>query len=259
MTATAGRVRRFTLPASALLLVAAAGWVALLVLARRMGSMPGTMGLGLAAFVALWALMMAAMMLPTVAPFAALYTRTFTGHRGARTGLLAGGYLVVWTAAALPAYGLAWVAERVVSGWPVAATVLAVGIFAVCGIYQLSPLKDRCLAHCRSPLGLAFKYGGYLGRWRDLRVGLHHGGYCLGCCWGLMTVLVAVGLMNLPVMVVLVAAVLAEKYWVWGVRFSRILGVVALLLSVVVVVRPELAPGLHPGPDMIDGSGASGM
>jgi predicted metal-binding membrane protein len=91
-----------------------------------MGSMPGTKGLGAGSFVAVWAMMMAAMILPSVAPFASLYSRTFIGARGSRLGAFASGYLIVWTLAALPAYGLAWLASRLAGGHPTAATVLAV-------------------------------------------------------------------------------------------------------------------------------------
>jgi predicted metal-binding membrane protein len=210
-----------------------------------MGSMPGTMGLGVGSFLALWALMMTAMMLPSVAPFASLYTRSFGDDRGTRLAAFASGYLIVWTLAGLPAYGLAWLASRLVGDHPTAATVLAVGIFVACGAYQLTPLKDRCLAYCRSPLGFVLKYGAYRGRSRDLKVGLHHGAFCLACCWGLMALLVAFGLMNLLAMVVLAGAVLVEKTWTWGPRFSRALGVAALALAIAVVFEPGLAPGLH--------------
>ena len=131
-----------------------------------MGSMPGTMGLGAGSFAAVWALMMAAMMLPSVAPFASLYSRTFTGAYGARLAAFASGYLIVWTMAALPAYGLAWLASRLAGGHPAAATVLAAAIFAACGAYQLTPVKERCLARCRSPLGFMLKLGAYRGRTR---------------------------------------------------------------------------------------------
>jgi len=94
------------------------------------------------------------------------------------------------------AYGLAWLAGWLTGKHPGAAHILAVATFAACGVYQLSRLKDRCLAHCRSPLGLLLHYGSYRGKLRDLRAGVHHGAYCLGCCWGLMVILVAVGVMN---------------------------------------------------------------
>jgi predicted metal-binding membrane protein len=245
VSSTAPSLRQLTPPASLLLVTAAGAWVGIVVVARHMGSMPGTMGLGVGSFVAVWALMMAAMMLPSVAPFASLYTRSFGDDRGPRLAAFASGYLMAWTVAALPAYGLAWLADRLVGHHPTAATVLAVAIFATCGAYQLTALKDRCLAHCRSPLGFVLKYGAYRGRTRDVRVGLHHGAFCLACCWALMALLVAFGLMNLLAMVVLAGAVLVEKTWTSGPRFGRVLGVAALVLAIAVVFEPGLAPGLH--------------
>lgn len=241
--------RQLSGPASILLIVSAAAWLGVVAFARGMNDMPGTMGLPFLEFAAVWALMMTAMMLPTIAPFAALYTRTLTDHRGRRILELAGGYLLVWTAAAVPAYALAWLAETLVSTRPAAATALAATIFAAAGVYQLTPIKDRCLARCRSPLAFLLSYGSYRGRLRDLRVGFSHGAFCLACCWALMTVLVAVGLMNLLAMVVLAAVVLAEKTSTWGPLLTRAIGIVALVLAVAVVVRPTLATGLQPMPD----------
>ena len=245
LTSTAPSLRQLTPQASFLLVAAAGAWAGVAVLARGMGAMPGTMGLGIGSFVAVWMLMMSAMMLPSVAPFASLYMRTFEDRHGLRVGGFASGYLVIWTLAALPAFGLAWLAGRLAQGHPATATALAAAIFAACGIYQLTPAKDRCLAHCRSPLGFVLKLGGYRGRTRDLRVGLYHGVFCLGCCWALMALLVAFGLMNVLAMVVLAVAVLVEKTWAWGHLFSRGLGVAALLLAVAVVFEPALASGLH--------------
>jgi predicted metal-binding membrane protein len=239
-------LRDLTLQSSLLLLGATAAWTGVVVIARQMGPMPGTMGLDIWTFVAVWALMMAAMMLPSVTPFASLYTRTFTANRGFRLLTLTFGYLAVWTLAAFPAYGLARVADRAVGKHPTASTALAVAIFGACGIYQLTPLKDRCLARCRSPLGFVLKFGSYRGRTRDLRVGLYHGWSCLACCWALMALLVAFGLMNLIAMVVLAAVVLVEKTGPWGRRVSQVLGVAALALAVIVVFQPHFAPGLQP-------------
>jgi predicted metal-binding membrane protein len=237
--------RRLT-PSVTIILVAAAGaWAGVAMVARHMGSMPGTMGLGINAFAAVWALMMAAMMLPSVTPFALLYSRTLPDRRARRLAAFACGYLIVWALAALPAYGLAWLAGRLVDGHADAATVLAVAVFAACGVYQLTPLKHRCLTRCRSPLGFVLKLGGYRGRTRDLRAGLYHGAFCLACCWALMALLIAFGLMNVIAMVVLAGVVLTEKTWVWGPHFSRVLGVVALGLAVTAVFVPGLAPGLQ--------------
>jgi predicted metal-binding membrane protein len=244
--------RRLATPEVAVLLIlAACAWAATLVLARGMAGMTGTMGLGLAVFVPIWTLMMAAMMLPSVAPTASLYTRTFTGDRTARTAGLVTGYLAIWAAAGVPAFGLAWLAGRLSSTHPGSAHVLAVAIFAVCGVYQLSPLKDRCLAHCRSPIGLLMHYGSYRGRARDFRVGLHHGAYCLGCCWGIMVILIAVGVMNVAAMVGLAALVLIEKLWRWGPAAGRLAGVAALALAVAIIWVPWLAPGLQAAPMMM--------
>jgi predicted metal-binding membrane protein len=239
-----------TREAAFLLIVAAGAWAATIVLARGMAGMTGTMGLGLAVFVPIWTLMMAAMMLPSVAPAASLYARTVQGNRTARIAGLVAGYLGVWAAAGLPAYGLAWLAGWLTGKHPSAAHVLAVAIFAVCGLYQLSSLKDRCLTHCRSPLGLLLHYGSYRGRFRDLRVGAHHGAYCLGCCWGLMVILVAVGVMNIVVMVGLAALVLIEKVWARGPAAGRLAGAAALALAVATIWLPWLAPGLHAAPMM---------
>ena len=239
-------LRHPTFPSSFLLLGAAAAWAGVVVIARHMGPMPGTMGLGVGTFVAVWALMMAAMMLPSVMPFASFYTRTFTDNRGVRLTALAGGYLGVWTVAGLPAFGLAWLTQHAVDGHPLASTVLAALIFAACGVYQLTPVKNRCLARCRSPLGFVMTLGSYRGRSRDLRVGLHHGSFCFGCCWALMALLVAFGLMNLTAMVVVAAVVVAEKTGPWGRRLSQVLGIAALVLAVMVVFQSGLAPGLQP-------------
>jgi predicted metal-binding membrane protein len=182
---------------------------------------------------------------------ASLYARTLKGRRAIRTAGLVVGYLAVWSAAGLPAYGLAWLAGWLTGKHPSAANVTAVAVFAVCGVYQLSPLKDRCLAHCRSPLGLLLHYGSYRGRTRDLRVGAHHGGYCLGCCWGLMVILIAVGVMNVAAMVGLAALVLIEKVWRWGPAAGRLAGVAALALAVATIWLPWLARGLHAAPQVM--------
>ena len=208
----------------AFLLIAAAGaWAATIVLARGMAGMTGTMGLGLAAFVAIWTLMMAAMMLPSVTPTASLYARTFRDNRAVRIAGLVVGYLAVWAAAGLPAYGLAWLTGRVTGMHPGAAHILAVAVFAVAGLYQLTPLKDACLRHCRVPHL-------FLGHhWRDgaagaLLLGAHHGLYCAGCCASLMVVLLVVGVMNVGWMVALSALIYLEKVLGAGALLGRVAG-----------------------------------
>ncbi len=249
---TRPRPSRTAREAAVLLILAAGAWAATVALARGMAGMTGTMGLGLAAFVPVWTLMMAAMMLPSVTPTATLYAKTMQRNRAARIAGLVTGYLTVWAAAGLPAYGLAWLAGWLTGTHLGAAHIMAVAVFAVAGIYQLSSLKDRCLAHCRSPLGLLLHYGSYRGRLRDLRVGAHHGGYCLGCCWALMVILVAVGVMNVAAMVGLAAVILIEKAAPWGPVIGRLVGAAALALAVAIIWFPWLAPGLHAAPSMMN-------
>lgn len=243
-------VRRLSAPAAVLLLGAAGAWA--LTVSRSVdmgGAMPGPMGLSLPAFVGMWTLMMAAMMLPAVAPLAAVYARTVRTHRPARLTAFTAGYLAVWAAAGVPAYALAWAAGRVAGSRPGLATLAAAAAYALCGLYQLTPFKDRCLQHCRSPLAALLHYGSFRGPLRDLRAGAHHGAFCAGCCWALFVVLVAVGVMNLAAMLGLTAVVLLEKLSPRGMGVARAVGVVALVLAVAVLFVPELAPGLHsPGP-----------
>jgi predicted metal-binding membrane protein len=197
--------------------------------------------------------MMAAMMLPSVAPTAMLYAKTVLGNRAARiTGLVAG-YLAAWAVAGVPAFGLAWLAGWLTGSHPGAAHIAAVAVYAACGIYQFTSLKDRCLAKCRSPVALLLHYGSYRGRLRDLRAGAHHGGYCLGCCWALMVILIAVGVMNIAAMAGLAVLVLIEKTWTRGVAAGRLAGAAAAALAAATIWFPWLAPGLHAAPAMMMG------
>ncbi len=235
-----------------LLLLAAAAWAGTLVVAAHMGVMPGTMGLTLPFFLAIWLLMMGAMMLPGVSPVARLYLRTMGArHRGLRTSGFIAGYLLVWTAAGLPAFALAWLAGDLASAHPTGARVVAVATFVAVAAYQVSPLKDVCLTHCRSPLGLLLRYAGYQGRSRDLRVGAHHGLYCLGCCWALFAALLAIGMMNVLAMTAVAIVVTMEKLWSRGVMLSRVLAVTSLALAVVVAVHPAVAAGLYQAPSVM--------
>lgn len=127
-----------TREAAFLLILAAGAWVATIALARGMAGMAGTMGLGLLAFVLVWTLMMAAMMLPSVAPTAALYARTIQSNRAVRIAGMTAGYLAVWALAGVPAFGLAWLAGRLTGMHPAAAHVMAVAVFAACGLCQLT-------------------------------------------------------------------------------------------------------------------------
>jgi predicted metal-binding membrane protein len=215
-----------------------------------MGIGPGTMGLTFLAFLALWIVMMSAMMLPSVAPMVVVWIRSVSARATAWervngvTQFLAG-YLIVWAAFGVLAYVAFVGSGRLVDKWPSSARWVGAAIFAVAGIYQLTPLKEACLRHCRSPVGSLFHYASFRGPARDLRVGVHHGAYCVACCWGLMIVLIAVGAMNIAVMAALAVVILIEKVWKYGRPFSRAVGGVLLFVAVFAPWHPWLLPGLH--------------
>ena len=133
------------------------------------------------------------------------------------------GYLVAWTAFGLVAYGLyRWLRGRRRGGSPGTAQgpYVAGAALALAGLYQLSPLKEACLRHCRGP----FRY--LVHGWRDgrtgaLRMGAEHGAFCVGCCWGLMLALFALGVMSLFWAAVVAAAIFAEKVLPRGGSRSR--------------------------------------
>ena len=208
--------------------------------------MAGNMGLKLPAFLVAWTGMMAAMMLPSVAPVASLYSRSISERRALRLTLFTGGYLVIWASAGVLAFALGALIAGLAAANPSLGTAAGVGAYLACGLYQLSPLKYRCLQHCRSPLSLFFKYSSYQGSLRDFRVGAHHGAYCLGCCWSLMVVLLALGAMSVVPMLVLAALVMTEKLWSKGENFSRLVGIASLALAVATIWIPDLAPGFRP-------------
>jgi predicted metal-binding membrane protein len=242
--------RQLAVPWIAVATVAAVAWAVTVMLARMMGNGPGTMGLALAPFLGLWVVMMAAMMLPSVAPVAVLWTRLISGAtagagRVVRMSAFLAGYLLTWAAAGVAAFAALAGTGRLLAASPVAAKWLGVAIFITAGIYQLSPWKDWCLRRCRSPIGALMYYLGFKGRSRDVRVGLHHGATCAGCCWGLMIVLVAVGVMNVAVMAALAAVILVEKLWRYGKPFGQAVGVVLVAVGVLAIWFPWLLPGLH--------------
>ena len=225
-----------------LAIVTLAAWGATASLASSMHGMSGTMGLGVAAFVAAWTLMMAAMMLPSVAPVALSYQRVIKTTRGIRLSLFVGGYLSVWSGAGIVAFAIGLIVDRAIRTG--AGPLLAATVFVLAALYQLSPLKEQCLRHCRSPVSLLMRYSSYEARLRDAAVGAHHGAYCLGCCWALFAVLVVVGSMSLTVMVMLAGVVLLEKRWRHGVALSHVVALACLAAAVLVVMEPSLVPGL---------------
>jgi predicted metal-binding membrane protein len=233
--------------AASLLAAAALAWVVVAVQAGGMESEPGTMGLGAAGFLGLWTVMMAAMMLPGMAPVGALYAGEGAGTAARAAGLVTG-YLIAWTAfgalALLASVAAARLADRSDSTATWVAAILLVGS----GAYQLSPLKDRCLSACRSPLHLLMRAGAYRGRLRHVRAGLYHGAYCVGCCWSLMLALVVLGVMDLRWMAAFSAAIVIEKVWRHGRPVALALGVALIVLGLLAPWHPGLVPGLHRAP-----------
>jgi predicted metal-binding membrane protein len=237
--ASSGRV------AGGVLAVAAVAWLAVYLETGGMQSAAGTMGLDAAAFVGLWTLMMAAMMLPALAPLSVLYAGEGEG-RGARAGGLAAGYLLTWAAFGVLALVLSDGAGRLADQHASAARWAGAVLLVGAGIYQLTPLKDRCLALCRSPLQILMRVGGYRGRSRHVRAGIYHGGYCVGCCWSLMLALLALGVMNLWWMVAFTAVITLEKLSRHGRQVALATGLGLILLGLAAPFHPALVPGLQP-------------
>jgi predicted metal-binding membrane protein len=168
-------------------------------------------------FVGVWVVMMAAMMLPSIAPTVALYSRMTKQRSPALPVVFVAGYLLTWAAAGVVAYGLAAAAARIGGdqlSWSSAGRPIAGATLLVAAVYELTPLKDVCLGKCRSPLGVL------LGSWRDgfagaLRMGAKNGAWCLGCCWALMASLFALGVMSVPWMAVVAGLIAIEKTLPW--------------------------------------------
>jgi len=252
--AVSGRTRATVLTYVLLLLVAAAAWAHVLLSPAATDDMAGmdmamtpTVIEGLA-FVAAWAVMMAAMMLPSALPMIGLYVATQRdatgpGGQAVRAALFTLTYLALWALTGVPIY-FASVGLSAISAHGLANGIA--GVLVVTGIFQLSPLKQVCLRHCRSPLG--FLLGHWRQGWRGgLAMGWAHALYCLGCCWALMVVLVAAGAMGLPWVLFIAAVVAAEKLLPRGEWIARVTGVALVLLGVVVAVRPGLAVALRAG------------
>lgn len=234
----------------AIAVLAAAGWAITVTQALSMGNRPGTMGLMLLPFLGLWIAMMTAMMLPSVAPVAVLWARLIGSVaarpvRVARMGLFLSGYLLAWTAYGAVVFVVLTGTGRLLVAAPTTARWLGVVILVIAGVYQMTPWKDWCLRHCRSPIGAMVHYIRFTGRIRDLRVGMHHGAACVGCCWGLMIVLIAVGVMNVAAMIALAAVIFAEKIWRRGKSFGLAVGVLLLVTGLLAIWFPWLLPGLH--------------
>jgi predicted metal-binding membrane protein len=223
----------------ALFLCAAAAWYSTLRQAGSMG-MGGLAMMGAGLFLVTWLVMMVAMMFPSVAPMTLAFA-SVTRSRGNGTLPTAAfvlGYLVVWTAAGLVPLGVLLVLNQLWMTPPSWLPRAAGAVVILAGFYQFTPLKDTCLRACRSPLGfiLTHDFGG--GIPAALRAGASHGLYCLGCCWALMAVLVAVGTMQLWWMIGLAVLIFLEKNARWGLQVARLAAVLLASTGVALLVAP---------------------
>lgn len=199
-------------------------------------------------FVAGWTLMLVAMMLPTSLPLVALF-RHLTFQRPDRSRLvvlLIAGYLSIWVLfGGLAHFGdllIHEVVER--SVWLESnAWVIGAGTIMLAGIYQFTPLKYKCLDKCRSPLSFIVEHWtGSRERSQAFRLGVHHGLFCVGCCWSLMLLMFVVGVGNLGWMLALGTVMTVEKNMPWGKKISTPLGVLlvgsSLILGAIAALQP---------------------
>ncbi len=223
--------------------VSVAAWAGTITWALDSGNGPGTMGLGLAAFTGMWALMMTAMMLPVTIPSVARSdrSRSWSGSIGwTDLGAFTAGYVLLWAATGLIAYPAASGAGHLAGHDPEAARAAAVSLFLVAGLYQLSEAKGRCVEHCRRTV--AGQAGLDRSPWHS---GGRHAIWCLGCSWALMALFIAVGVMNVPAMVIITVGLFTERHLLPGRTFRQVSGLAVIALGVVVAFYPSLATGLH--------------
>ncbi len=183
----------------------------------------------------MWWVMMIAMMLPSAAPMILLYARVYHQAKAKRQitssrftiPAFVGGYIIIWLGFSLGAIILQYYLEQLglIHGMMMWITErhLSAGLLIIAGIYQFSPIKHTCLKQCRSPVEFLSRH------WQQdnlgaLKMGIHHGIYCLGCCWILMLLLFSGGIMNLVWIAGLAIIVLIEKLLPFGQVFSRLLG-----------------------------------
>lgn len=191
---------------------------------------------------AMWGTMMVAMMLPSAAPTVLLYARAVArpGVPPPASGTFLAGYLLVWAAFSLFATGLQLWLEHVLLLAPHSMALegqrLTGGLLIAAGLYQLSPVKGSCLRHCRNPAQFLSRHyrPGPAGA---LRLGLIHGTWCLGCCWALMLLLFAGGVMNLVWIAALTLLVAAEKLLPFGRSISQLAGLASLGGGVLLLIQ----------------------
>ncbi|MEE8506285.1 MAG: DUF2182 domain-containing protein [Kiloniellales bacterium] len=232
--------------------IAAIAWVYLFVVAADMGDMGAMATMQVKPWVPLdfllmflmWTVMMVAMMVPGATPMILLFAainrkQREKGHAVASTGTFAAGYLTVWAAFSLAATLLQWGLEQVALLSPMMVStspVLGGGLLIAAGVYQWTPLKHACLKHCRSPLHF-LAHGWRKGSGGAFTMGLEHGAFCVGCCWFLMGLLFAGGVMNLLWVAAIAAFVLVEKVLPYGVLSGRLSGALLTGAGLIVLLQ----------------------
>jgi predicted metal-binding membrane protein len=229
--------------------------VAWLVTNERMGGMESMPGMGLGAlgfFITVWVVMMVAMMFPAVAPTVLTYDRLREDHRARGEGAVAeatplfvAGYLVVWAMAGLAAYALYELVRAIdpaFLAWDEAGRYVAGGVIVAAAVYQVTALKQACLARCRTPMMVLAE------RWRDgragaLGLGIRYGTWCLGCCWALMAALFALGVMSLGWMALITIFIVAERLLPWPTAARGAVALSLLALGLGVAFFPADVPG----------------
>lgn len=201
------------------------------------GSRPWTATTFAYAFL-MWAVMMVGMMVPSATPMILLYARVgrqavLQGKPFAATGFFAGGYLAAWTFFALAAVFGQWLLDHALLLTPAlssASRALSGVVLVAAGLFQWTPLKDRCLSQCQSPLLFIQNHGGFRREaGAAFGLGLRHGLYCVGCCWALMVLLFVGGVMNVLWIAAIAIFVLAEKVVPGGRLLSRLAGAALVL------------------------------
>jgi len=176
----------------------------------------------------------------------ALYASMVRSRPLVRAFLFVGGYLIVWGAMGAVAYGAFRLGRDVLGGdltWRGGGRWLAAGVLFTAVAYELTPLKEACLRRCRTPLGFL------VGAWRDgdrgaVEMGARHAAWCLGCCWGLMVALFALGVMSVGWMVLIAVLIAAEKMLPWRRAATWGTAGVLLALAIGIAVSPHDVPGL---------------
>ena len=191
----------------------------------------------------MWVVMMVAMMLPSATPMILLFTRVVQrrqaeGRPFVSTTLFTVGYVLVWIAFSVLATLANWGLHGLGLSSMMGRTPPLVGgiVLIAAAAFQWTPLKNACLSHCRSPL-LFLTLHWHEGRTGTLRMGLHHGLWCLGCCWLLMALLFVLGIMNLPWIAALTTFVLLEKTLPHGRLVSHVSGGVLAAWGITLLVR----------------------